>query len=160
MIIITLFFDLDGVLRNLIPYTLKYEPDNWDDIHNGKTVVDIINEHPEVCAYSPGSEYLPIVNERLDHITLLTNQIFEWIPFTEIWLSRHMKIPYDVIYTKSSDHKLKYLGKHDILIEDFPNFFSYDNIALITRNYNKKLVVPLRISNTIEFDNFITKYMR
>jgi hypothetical protein len=155
-----LYWDLDGVLRILGSYVLGYEPENWHDTYNGKTIIELVNEHPELCATCPESEYLSVVNEKLSNIIILTNQLDDWIPFTEIWLRRHIKIPYDVVYTKSGEHKLKYLKKHDILIEDFPNFFSYDNIALITRNYNKKLVVPLRISNTIEFNNFITKYMR
>lgn len=136
-------------------YALGYEPENWDEKHNGKSVIDIVNERPEICAYCPESEYLPIVNEKLDHIQILTNQMSDWIPFTELWLRRHIKIPYDVIYTKSSDQKLTYLGNNDILVEDFPKFHSYDNIALITRNYNKTLDVPLRISNVDEFNKFI-----
>ena len=155
MIIIAILFDLDGVLRMFGSYALGFEPDDWDAKHNGKSVIDIINERPEMCAYCPESEYLPIVNEKLDHITILTNQLDRWIPFTEIWLQRHIKIPYDVVYTKNSDQKLTYLGKHDWIVEDFPKFKDYSNIALITRNYNKKLNVPLRISNVDEFTKFL-----
>lgn len=154
-----LFFDLDGVLRMLGPYALTYEPEHWDSKKDGKTVIEIINEHPEMCMYCPESEYLPIVNNRLNEITILTNQFDTWIPFTEIWLRRHIKIPYDVIYTKNGEHKLGYLNNtNDILVEDFPKFENYNRIALITRKYNQHLNVPLRISNTEEFSRLLDTY--
>lgn len=150
---------MDGVLRIFGSYVLGYEPENWNDIHSGKSIIEIVNENPEICAYCPESEYLPIVNKRLNNINILTNQLPSWIPFTELWLNKHIKIPYDVVYTKNSNHKLTYLNKNDILVEDFPGFSSYNNIALITRNYNKNVVVPIRISNTEEFNRFLDDHV-
>ena len=141
-----LYWDLDGVLRILGSHVLGYEPENWHDTYNGKTIIEIVNEHPELCMTCPESEYLPIIHEKLYNITILTNQLDDWIPFTEIWLRRHIKIPYDVVYTKSSEHKLSFLKNSDILVEDFPGFKNYNNIALVTRSYNEHLNVPCRIS--------------
>ena len=153
-----LYWDLDGVLRILGSYVLGYEPENWHDTYNGKTIIEIVNEHPELCATCPESEYLPIIHEKLDNITILTNQLNDWIPFTEIWLRRHMKIPYDVVYTKSSEHKLSFLKNSDILVEDFPGFKSYNNIALVTRRYNSHLNVPCRISKQNDLRKLIDSH--
>jgi len=153
-----LYWDLDGVLRILGSHVLGYEPENWHDTYNGKTIIEIVNEHPELCMTCPESEYLPIIHEKLDNITILTNQIDDWIPFTEIWLRHHIKIPYDVVYTKSSEHKLSFLKNSDILVEDFPGFKSYNNIALITRHYNEHLNVPCRISSLIDLRRLIDSH--
>ena len=153
-----LYWDLDGVLRILGSYVLGYEPENWHDTYNGKTIIEIVNEHPELCMTCPESEYLPIIHEKLDNITILTNQIDDWIPFTEIWLRHHIKIPYDVVYTKSSEHKLSFLKNSDILVEDFPGFKSYNNIALVTRRYNSHLNVPCRISKQNDLRKLIDSH--
>lgn len=153
-----LYWDLDGVLRILGSYVLGYEPKNWYDTYNGKTIIELVNEHPELCMTCPESEYLSVVHEKLDNITILTNQLDDWIPFTEIWLRRHIKIPYDVVYTKSSKHKLDFLKNGDILVEDFPGFQNYNNIALITRRYNEHLNVPCRISSLIDLRRLIDSH--
>ena len=153
-----LYWDLDGVLRILGSYVLGYEPENWHDTYNGKTIIEIVNEHPELCMTCPESEYLSIVNNKLQEITILTNQLDSWIPFTEIWLRHHIKIPYDVVYTKSSEHKLSFLKNSDILVEDFPGFKSYNNIALVTRRYNSHLNVPCRISKQNDLRKLIDSH--
>ena len=153
-----IYWDLDGVLRLLGSYVLGQEPDVWDKKYKGKTVVQHINEHPEICLYAPESEYLPIVNEVCDHINILTNQLPSWIPWTDKWLNNHIKISYEVVYTNGPDAKFSYLGKDDILIEDYPKYQSYNQIALITRNYNKDLDVPLRISSPDELLKFLENY--
>ena len=150
-----LYWDLDGVLRLFGSYVLGYEPEVWDAKHNGKTVVDLVNEHPEICLYAPESEYLPIVNECCNKIHILTNQLPNWIPWTDKWLNNHIKISYEVIYTNGPDDKMAYLDDNDILIEDYPRYSDYSKIALITRNYNKDLIVPTRISNQFELINFL-----
>lgn len=154
----SLYFDLDGVLREFGTYILGYEPFCWDAKRNGKTVIEIVNEHPEICLSCPETEYLKVVNDMLDHITILTNQKTSWISFTNKWLNNHIKIGYDVIYTSNAEEKLSMIDKDSILVEDYPLFDNYSNIALITMNYNKHLKVPIRISNIKEFINFIIKY--
>lgn len=153
-----LYWDLDGVLRILGSHVLGYEPENWHDTYNGKTIIEIVNEHPELCMTCPESEYLSIVNNKLQEITILTNQLDSWIPFTEIWLRHHIKIPYDVVYTKSSEHKLSFLKNSDILVEDFPGFKNYNNIALVTRRYNSHLNVPCRISKQNDLRKLIDSH--
>jgi hypothetical protein len=153
-----IYFDLDGVLRLLGSHVLGYEPTNWHDKYNGKTIIEIINENPRLCLTAPETEYLPIVNDKLDKIVLLTNQMTSWIPYTDKWLNNHIKIQYEVIYTKGPEDKLKFLKKSDILVEDFPNFLSYSQIALITRKYNEHLEVPLRISSVEQFKVFLEEH--
>ena len=153
-----IYWDLDGVLRLLGSYVLGQEPDTWDKKYKGKTVIQHINEHPEICLHAPESEYLPIVNENCEQLTILTNQLPSWIPWTDKWLNNHIKISYEVIYTNGPDHKLRLIDEKSILVEDYPLFNNYNNIALITRNYNKLLDVPLRISNPDELRKFLESY--
>ena len=72
--------------------------------------------------------------------------------------THHIKIPYDVVYTKSSEHKLSFLKNSDILVEDFPGFKSYNNIALVTRRYNSHLNVPCRISKQNDLRRLIDSH--
>lgn len=154
----TIYFDLDGVLRLLGRNGFIHEPNDWYEKINGKTVIEIVNDNPEICELSPPSEYLNIVNNSFKHIIILTNQLPDWIPYTERWLQNHMKIPYDVVYTKNGADKLTYLNEFDYLVEDYPGFDSYDRIALITRNYNKHIEAPIRISTENEFEQFLGSY--
>ena len=136
-----LYFDLDGVFRILGTSVLGHEPFKWDAKKNGKSVIQIVNEDPSVCERLPAYEdMLHVVNTSLDSIFILTNQLDSWIPYTERWLEKKLKIPYQVVYTSGPDEKLKFLQKGDILVEDYPLFKSYDQIALVNRNYN--MVVP------------------
>jgi hypothetical protein len=150
------YWDLDGVLRLFGSYILGYEPQDWNATsEDGKSVIQIVNEHPELCLSAPESEYLPIVNERLEKIHLLTNQLPSWVPYTNRWLNEHIKIQYEVIYTKGPTEKLAMLKPNDVLVEDYPNFSSYEQVALITRAYNRGVNAPLRISNIKEFEAFL-----
>lgn len=154
----SLIFDLDGVLRMLGTAAFGFEVDKWDAKVNGKSAIEAINDDLSLCISAPESEYLPIVNTKLSEIMLLTNQLPSWIPYTKIWLKEHIKIPYKVIYTNGPEQKLRLLNRDSILVEDFPNFSSYRQIALITRNYNKHLDVPCRISNVEQFKDLIEKW--
>jgi hypothetical protein len=154
----SLLFDLDGVLRMLGTAAFGFEVDKWDAKVNGKSAIEAINDNLSLCINASESEYLPIVNAKLDEITILTNQLPNWIPYTKVWLKEHLTIPYKVIYTNGPDQKLRLLEKDSILVEDFPKFSSYQQIALITRNYNKHLEVPYRISNVEQFKDLIDNW--
>ena len=153
-----IYWDLDGVLRALPEHVLGYEPTHWNSLRDGKNVIELVNENPGLCLSAPETEYLPIVNNNLSKIHLMTSQLPGWIPYTNKWLDDHIKIPYEVIYTTSSVEKLSLLGDN-LLVEDFPNFPSYDRIALITRKYNEHLDVPLRISSVEQFKVFLDKHV-
>lgn len=154
-----LYFDLDGVLREFGSYVLGGEPDRWDATNqDGKTVIQIVNEHPEICLECPETEYLGVVNELLDRIVILSNQLPLWAPYTSQWLNNHIEIPYQVIYTSGPDEKLRILKSSDVIIEDYPKFRDYSQVALISRDYNKHLNVPLRISNARELESFLLSF--
>lgn len=150
-----LYFDIDGVLRMLADEVFGEPPKMWDQKIHGKTLIDIVNEDPTLCLSAPPSEYLPIVNNLCDEITIITNQLPSWKPWTEKWLKKYMKIPYEVIYTNGPDEKLKYLDEGSLLVDDSPKFSSYKNIALVSRPYNNFLEVPLRVNNQDDLKKLI-----
>jgi hypothetical protein len=153
-----LYFDLDGVLREFGTYILGYEPTHWDATKDGKTVIEIVNEHPEICLYCPETKYLKIVNEYMDKITVISNQLPSWMPFTNKWLNNHIKIPYEVIYTSGPKEKLAMLKPGDYIVEDYPCFDNYSQVALINYAYNRHLDVPIRISNTEDLERFLLSF--
>jgi hypothetical protein len=151
-----IFFDLDGVLRRLELAAFGHEVNSWHAVNaDGQDLIAIVNANPELCLAAPPSEYLSVVNENLESITLLTNQLPSWQPYTTFWIEQHLEIPTKTIYTTCITSKLHNLGVHDILMEDFPGFPDYSKIALVTRPYNAKLHVPVRINNVEQFKAFL-----
>lgn len=153
-----IYWDLDGVLREFGTYILGYEPNRWDATRDGKTVIQIVNENPEICMKCPPTKYLQIVNEYMDKIIVLSNQLPSWIPFTNKWLNNNIEISYEVKYTRNAGQKLSLLKKCDILVEDFPNYSDYSQIALIDYAYNRHLDVPVRISTTKDLERFLLSF--
>jgi hypothetical protein len=151
-----IFFDLDGVLRRLELAAFGHEVDSWHAVNaDDQDLIAIVNANPELCLAAPPSEYLDVVNNKLDNITILTNQLPSWQPWTDLWLEQYLEIPYKVLYTRGITTKLEQLGTNDKIIEDYPLFPCYDKVALITRPYNVKLNVPVRINNVEQFKAFL-----
>ncbi len=155
-----IYFDLDGVLRNLCIACLGHEADEWYETNDdGDNVIEIVNKNKSVLFWARQTEYFDYVNDNLDNVTILTNQLESWKQDTEMWLFCNFDIPYKVIYTKCSDEKLTFLKDDDILFEDYPFMRSYKNVALIDRKYNRCTKVPLRVHNINEFKKVIDKYV-
>ena len=151
------YWDIDGVLRLLYCGAFKHEPSYWGETLNGKTLIDIVNEHPEICLSSPPSEYVKVVNRYCKHLHILSNQLPSWTEWTNKWLNKYIEIPYDVRYTNNPFHKISLLGHNDYLVEDYPNFQDYSKIILINRKYNRGIECPIRISKPNELIKIIAK---
>jgi hypothetical protein len=154
-----IYFDIDGVLRDLAAGALGYQPGNWNAIHNGKDFCQVVHDNLDILTVSPPTEYLECL-KGLSAVTLLTSQFEHWIPRTAMWLEKHMPVPYATIYVKGPERKLAYLNEGTILIDDYPFFPSYERIALLERPYNKEVTGPClaRIQNKEDFMEVIRKY--
>ena len=147
-----LYFDLDGVLRD-INYLVfgKEEPDKWDAVNNsGNDVITAVNKNRDILTRAPGTEYLKPVLDYIENygksLCLITCQPSAWRPYTEKWIERNIsKRPYFsarppiVYYTREPEAKLGLLSKNDYLVEDYPKFKTYEKIYLIDRQYNRNV---------------------
>lgn len=156
-----IWFDLDGVLRNLVREVFGHnEVTHWNYKNcNGKTLVEAVNESPWICYNAEPLPYLGIVNNVMDHIDILTCQRESWKPYTEDWLSDHLKVPYTVQYINNPQNKLLVLGPDDVLVEDYPLYSNYNNICLIDQPYNRDVSAPLRITTPEQLATYLDNWM-
>lgn len=151
----SIFWDLDGVLRDICTPAFGGNPHNWNHKNEyGKHILDIIEEDLCILAYSPPTEYFEYIVDTFSPLYIVTNQKKHWKPFTWQWLHNNMlDKPFEVIYHKPKD-KLLFI-EDNILVEDYPLFEDYSNIILIDREYNKETKAPVRVRNIKELDKAI-----
>jgi hypothetical protein len=127
------FFDLDGVLRDLVS-ACQYSPQSWDDPCHGLPVCEYINQHLELLASAPETEYCHLVADL--PITILTVQPLHWIPYTRLWIKNHLPFA-NVKWCQHPLEKMGYLKEGDWLIEDYPLYENNSQIIMIDRAYNR-----------------------
>jgi hypothetical protein len=147
-----IYFDLDGVLRDLCSPITGEEAPHWDYVYKGKSVLQHIEENLDVLASAPVTEYFHYILEKFPTIHILTNQSNHWKPYTWQWLNDKFGYhPFEVTYARPKE-KLEILKDGDFLVEDFPLFEDYSKIILIHREYNKDVEAPIRVRNIKELD--------
>jgi hypothetical protein len=147
----TMFFDLDGVLRDLVS-ACNYDPQTWDEPCHGMTLIGYVNHNLDLLVSATPTEYLPVVVEK--EITVLTCQPLNWIPYTKIWLSNHLPKA-TCIFCQHPMEKLDHLKNGDYLIEDYPLFPNNKQIIMIDRPYNRMVQAYKRIRTAGELKNVL-----
>lgn len=154
---LTIFFDIDGVVRRLDKACLGFEPDRWNVTNDeGLNVVQIVNKDPSICERCEPSEYLKFVNT-LNKVVFLSNQLPSWIPYTNTWLENNVKTDYEVIYT--DNNKFEYMNDGDMLFDDYPLFDDYNKVMLVDRLYNRKTNADIRIKNIKDMEYWYNRYV-
>lgn len=152
-----IFWDLDGVLRNLGYRFHDDFPDTWDEKNkDGYDIYDWIAENPDDLKNAPELEYA-MVARLCCPIHIVSCQPESWRPNTSKWIDAHFDHA-RIKYLNNPQDKLKYLeGGKRILIEDYPNFNSYDFIILVDRRYNRTVSNVNRVHTCTELINEIIK---
>jgi hypothetical protein len=142
-----IFFDLDGVLRNLCGLHCSAAA-VWDAQIDGMGVRDYVDKHPQSLVDSEPTPYLSVVKACGSWINVISCQPAVWRPFTYKWLERHLGgVNWNVLFTDDSgDEKFRHMGNHDLIVEDYPFFTSYDQVILIDYPYNQKAKAPIRVN--------------
>lgn len=156
-----IIFDLDGVLRNLVPdLCFKFNvplPQQWVFEIRGKSLYKIIEEEKfQPLIECKPTEYLEIVKSYFDIIEIWSSQPEAWIPYTKLWLDKNIgDEKYSIEYLSTEEKRKRLDTEPDfILVEDSPNFSDYERIVLIDREYNRG-VNALRVSNPTELNFFL-----
>uniref|UniRef100_A0A6M3Y062 Uncharacterized protein n=1 Tax=viral metagenome TaxID=1070528 RepID=A0A6M3Y062_9ZZZZ len=139
-----IFWDLDGVLRNVLYKFHNGDIDNWDMKNgSGKTAVEHVEEDLNVLVEAPEMEYVNLTKEFFP-LHVISAQPDHWRPYTNIWLDKHLPGA-KVKYLLDTQHKLRYLecGTR-VLVEDCPLYSDYTHIILVDRPYNRDIKVPRR----------------
>ena len=159
----TLYFDLDGVLRDLGPMVIGHDPISWNEKVNNKDFFQLVEEDKTVLYKAPPTQYLSVILALCDEINILSSQLSgNWCEFTDIWIDNHVRRykSVNVEYVSKPAEKIAFLKNDDILIEDFPFFADYSKIVVVDHPYNRILSraekQPItRISNTDEMKDFL-----
>lgn len=145
-----IYVDIDGVLRRLDRIALGRDAICWKDCNEKKeSLLKIIDHNLDLLVQAEPTEYLDYFNT-WPELHLLTSQKKEWRKYTYKWLQEHLKVPFDITYSKSADDKLRYLNKKDFIIDDSPMFSNFAKVILIDKAYNKNVHNSYRIHNVEE----------
>ena len=153
-------WDLDGVIRDLNGYIVhlyggKY-PTVWDcTCGNGKNIYTTINENIDILRDSPPTAYCKILKRHYTYPEFWTSQPKLWQEHTKWWLDKYIGA-YKVRFLKCEEKEAELRKDNDtILIEDSPNFKSYDRIILIDRPYNQQVKGAIRVFGTKHLNNLL-----
>jgi hypothetical protein len=137
-----IYWDLDGVLRNLHEAVYGKTPDTWDC-----DIVKRVNHNLKPLLTAKPSEFYPLVKDT--EITILTHQQPMWRSYTERWIAKWLPKA-KVIYVNAPEEKLTYLKDGDYLVEDNPKLTDYSKIILIMKPYNKHIFSAVYNARTCE----------
>lgn len=153
---INLFWDIDGTIRRLDKPTIGEELPYWNYKKNGVGFCTLVDNNLTILEKAQPYSYLNVLNKQKNAV-VITHQPEKWKPYTERWLSKWVKIPYEIIYVDCIEDKLEYLENNDYLIDDYPLFSSYDNILLVDRLWNQEVKAINRIFGTKDLREFLSR---
>ena len=142
-----IYFDLDGVLRDLISPLFHVKDVRFWNVENqfGQNFLDLVNRNLDVLLHAPCTEYVDVWKKFKGII--ITKQPLQWKFLTSVWISVNLGKA-DVLYVEDGESKLQYLKDGDYLVEDYPYFEDYSKIILIDHLYNREVKHPFaRVKN-------------
>jgi hypothetical protein len=153
-------WDLDGVLRDLSGYVAKLRgcpyPKTWNADYGGKDIYECIDENLNILVDAPPTAYLKIMKKHFSNPEIWTSQKDSWKQPTMDWIREHVGKDFDVHFLRCEEKEAKLAKKEDVLlVEDTPNFKSYDRVLLIDRPYNQGVVGAVRIFGTKHLNNMV-----
>jgi hypothetical protein len=152
-----IYWDLDGVLRDLCKVVFGGHADVWDQkTESGKDLIETVDDDLDLLRIAPVSEYIEIA-QLCDPIHIITVQPDHWRKYTTNWIDHYFKDA-KVKFLNKPEDKLKFIVSGTrTLIEDYPLFSCYDNIILIDRPYNRNVKGVLRVSSPLGLMNALRR---
>lgn len=134
-----IYFDLDGVIRDLAMGVCGYVPNSWDEKINGMGIVELINGSLELLTTSPPTKYYNIIKELFPHPHIVTLQTESWKMLTLQWLHNYFD-GHHVRFVEEFSHKLDIVGA-DLIVDDYPFFDKqfYKQVILVRYPYNENV---------------------
>jgi hypothetical protein len=145
------YFDLDGVMRELFP-----ETKTWNDKIEGLSIFDYLEKNPHLLEEAPKTKYCDTIMQY--HPMIISAQLKHWRPYTLRWLAKNASSIEGVIFVEQPNDKFKHMKGSDWLVEDCPNLKDYSHIVLIDWKYNQHINPALRIRTVAELDRFLKKH--
>ena len=141
-----IYFDLDGVIRDISVVLFGGDPKEWGSkVKSGENVPDFIDNNLNVLVEAPVTDFYRFRDYEIGCI--LSCQPVRWRFYTDQWIDKFCP-GVDVHYVKKPEDKLSILKNGDFLVEDYPFFSDYSKIVLVRRLYNINIVNPFAEART------------
>jgi len=130
------YFDVDGVLRDMIGYFLGTPDDDWDARVDGKNLYEKLEEDFSVLERMPPMDYVPVVRQFTDRPDIITAQIEEEArEATTRWVLKHFRDA-NIIFVGNSEEKNSLLSENDRIFDDHPRFPWSPKLIIAGHGYN------------------------
>jgi hypothetical protein len=142
----TIYFDIDGVLRDLCG-AVGIEPEKYSCTIQGEAFTEYFNRNKHLLRLAKPTPYLEVAKafHKYIGISILTNQPHDWRPYTLQWLYEYFGKPRPAMTYAEDDLKQAYLNDDSILIEDNPKFALLPQVILIAQPYNRFIKCTERV---------------
>lgn len=151
------YFDLDGVIRDLAGHVFSDDPDSWDTPIKGMSFYDYVDKNPSTLVDSPKTKYCEVISKFSPHI--VTCQPAHWRTYTLKWIAENIPTLSAVTFVKHPDEKFKMISKSDWIVEDYPNFKDYSRVILIDHKYNRAANAVIRIKDPVDLLRLLNRYI-
>ena len=154
-----LFWDLDGVLRDISTAAYGYHIPQWDyKGEDGKGLIQRVNDNISLLVKAPPTEYKDMVERAYEvmdvELHILTVQPKRWQSYTHLWvLNQFQKIGCKITFFQSARDKYAYFKEQEpnsAIVEDHPCFPSYERVILIRRPWNSSVNNALKIIHDVD----------
>jgi len=136
----TLYFDLDGVLRDLECAIWGEPQQTWLKGKDDKSVYEYVTANPHLLTEAQPDGYWKVVKhvhkELGKKIPILTCQPVNWRDLTMEWINEHIPES-DVKFVAKHEDKLEVLEETDMLIDDNPFYGGKQRVIMVDKPYNK-----------------------
>ena len=153
-----LYFDFDGVIRDLSGAIFGKAPATWTQTIDGLSFYEYVRRNMHVLINAKPTQYRDTIEKYRP--TIISHQPNSWRKSTLRWLAWYVSSIEGIIFVDDPNDKFNYVGKDDILVEDSPNFEKYFNIILIDWPYNRTVQHPLaRVRTPLELQSAIERFL-
>lgn len=161
---IKIWWDLDGVIRDLSGAIFKEPIKKWDQLIEGKyEFYPYVAEHMEVIENAPTTEYYETIYSYYRNgfkdtrkMNILTHQPMDWRSRTEKWIKKYLsEASYEITYVNSSAEKLTHIGD-GVLFDDHPQLVGTPHVITIDALYNRPDVDGCcRVTNGVQLRSIL-----
>lgn len=156
-----IYFDLDGVLRDLHDF-INWTPKTWEEPIEGMHIVNYFAKNQKLLRIAPATLYLEMALSNFDKVNIITACHESWKTSTIYWITKYIpRRKLGELHFTEHLQKLHLLKDNDILIEDCPRYTDYSQVILIDRSYNRDLELPhVRVNSPNELMSEITRRLK
>ena len=157
------FWDIDGVLRDLDKAVFGHHPGEWVAKVKGMDFIEYVSKNKRVLLQASPTDYVKAL-EKLCKSSFLENRILssqpqDWREHTVYWLQKNVSKDIEVEFVDTPEQKLdrvreelkKNVWSSVYLIDDYPFRGNVEglenNLLVVDRKYNRKYEVKRRVDS-------------